>query len=281
MTESGRRTGPRHWIGRIVQRLRTRPDSEHEMRFNGVIFGTAILIYLLGAIGHDSAIIVIPSVYIAFNLAVLGHILRHPGICRPRRIFSIFADLGALFLVMHIGGEATTILFPIYLWVILGNGFRFGVPFLALATGVGLLSFGAVVATTPFWGTQTALSAGLFGGIMLVPLAALPLIRQLSKAKRQAEAANRETSFILASVSHELRTPLTAIVGTGSVLQDTKLDPAQREITRRVVSAGQRLLELINDIPDIRRLRGAEAHRAQRHPAPEEPPPDRGRTNSP
>ncbi|MFE0755980.1 sensor histidine kinase [Inquilinus sp. NPDC058860] len=264
----------------MLQRLRTRPDSEHEMRFNGVIFGTAILVYLLGTVGHDSGIIIVPPVYIAFNLAVLAHILWHPGICRPRRIFSIFADLGALFLVMHIGGEVTTILFPIYLWVILGNGFRFGIPFLALATGVGLASFGAVVATTPFWGGQTALSAGLFGGIVLVPLAAVPLIRQLSKAKRQAEAANQETNFILASVSHELRTPLTAIVGTGSVLQHTKLDPAQREMTRRVVSAGRRLLKMIDDVPEISHPRRAEALRAQRHAAPGKPPPDHDHTSS-
>ncbi|MBW8726984.1 MAG: hypothetical protein JF625_17790 [Inquilinus limosus] len=233
-----------------MRRLRSRPDTEHEMRFNGVIFGSAILAYLLETVGSESSAIIVPPLYIAYNFAVLGHLLWHPGASRPRRTLSILGDFTALFWVMHIGGETTAVLFPIYLWVILGNGFRFGPPFLALATAGGVASFAAVVTTTSFWGSHPALSAGLFGGIVLVPFAAVPLIRQLSKAKQQAEAATRETSFILAGVSHELQTPLAAIVGTGAVLQDTKLDPAQREITRRVVSAGQRLLELINDIPD-------------------------------
>ncbi|WP_026868876.1 histidine kinase dimerization/phospho-acceptor domain-containing protein [Inquilinus limosus] len=266
MTDSKGQAEPRSLVTRIAQRLRTRSDSEHEMRFNALAFGTAILIYLLVAVGQDSTAIVIPPVYLAINLAVLGHILLHPGICRSRRIFSIASDLGALFCVLHMGGEATAILFPIYFWVILGNGFRFGIFFLLLSSAVGFVSFGAVVATTSFWSSYIALTAGLFGGMLLVPLCAMPLIHQLSEARRKAEVENREKGLLLASMSHELHPPLTAIVGTGSVLQDTKLDPAQREMARRVVSAGQRLLELINNIRDVSRPGSADAHRAQRDP---------------
>ncbi len=205
-----------------MRRLRSRPDTEHEMRFNGIIFGSAILAYLLETVGFESSAIIVPPLYIAYNFAVLGHILRRPGACRPRRTLSILGDFTALFWVMHIGGETTAVLFPIYLWVILGNGFRFGLPFLALATAGGVASFAAVVATTSFWGSHPALSAGLFGGIVLVPLAAVPLIRQLSKAKQRAETATRETSFILASVGLLPRTPLRPPSSApGSVLQRT------------------------------------------------------------
>ena len=56
---------------------------------------------------------------------------------------------------------------------------------------------------------------------------------------------------------------MTAILGTGSVLQDTKLDPTQREMTRRVVAAGQRLVTLLNDIPGGSWFRAADADRPQ------------------
>jgi len=250
MTGSKPHMGPKSLVTRIARRLRDRPDSEHEMRFNALGFGTAILIYLLATAGNDPGILAVPPAYLAINLAVLGHILRYPGICRPRRIFSIGSDLGALFCVMWIGGETTAVLVPLYFWVILGNGFRFGPAFLALATAAGFVSFGAVAATTAFWGAHGALTTGLFGGMLLVPLGAMPLIRRLSRDKRRAETESREKSLLLAGMSHELRTPLTAIIGTGSVLQYTRLSPAQREMARRVVSAGQRLLELIDGIPE-------------------------------
>lgn len=250
MTDSKPQVGPRSLVARIAQRLRARPDSEHEMRFNALGFGTAILVYLLATASGDApGILAVPPVYLAINLAVLGHILRYPGICRPRRIFSIVSDLGALFCVMQIGGETTAVLVPLFFWVILGNGFRFGPAFLALATAAGLTSFGAVVATTPFWSAHGALAAGLAAGMLLMPLGAMPLIRRLSTDQRKAEAENREKGLLLAGMGHELRTPLTAIVGTGSVLQDTRLSPVQREMARRVVSAGQRLLQLVDDIP--------------------------------
>ncbi|MGK9171253.1 hypothetical protein KXR53_33490 [Inquilinus limosus] len=234
------------------------------MRFNGTGFGIAILLYLLGRGGYDPNAIVVLFVYISLNICVFAHILLYPGVCRPRRIFSILNDFVSLFWVMHLGDEITTILFPIFLWVILGNGFRFGIGFLALATTVALASFGTLVATTPFWQSQTTLSAGLIGSMLMVSLCAVPLIRRLSQARRQAEAADRAKAFLLASVSHELRTPLAAIVGTGSVLRDTKLDPAQQEMARKVVSAGERLMALINDISAVSRIDGTDADRQPR-----------------
>ncbi|WP_437360775.1 histidine kinase dimerization/phospho-acceptor domain-containing protein [Inquilinus limosus] len=257
MIESSQK--PKSRAARILQRLRARPDSEHEMRFNGVALSTATLIYLVATkqLGFDE--FVLYAAYIGSCLLVFVHILLRPQICITRRIIAMIGDFGVLFCEMYIRGETAAFLFPLFIWIILGNGFRFGIPFLVVATIGGLISFGAVVATTPFWSEQNALSAGLLGGMLLVSLCATPLIRRLSKDKRQAEAANQAKSFFLASVSHELRTPLTAIVGTGSVLQDTKLDPAQREMTRRVVSAGERLMTLLNDISAVSRSDRADA----------------------
>lgn len=254
MTDKRRTTGSRSLVGHIVQRFRTRPDSEHEMRLNGLVLSTATLIYLLatGNLGLDELIVFV--VYITFSLLILGHIFLRPGVSHIRRTIAMLGDFGALFCEMYIRGEAASFLFPLYFWVVLGNGFRFGIPFLALATGLGLAFVGVMIAVTPFWSQHTALSIGFIGGLILLPFYAAVLIRKLSRAKQQAEEASQAKSMFLASVSHELRTPLTAIIGMGSVLQDTRLDPSQREMTRTVVSAGQQLLTLINDILDFSRI---------------------------
>lgn len=224
------------------------------MRVNGIAFGIAILVYFLATGGYNPDAIIILAVYIVVNIGILVHIVAYPAVCRPRRIFAMLVDFSSMFCEMYIGDETAAVLFPIYLWVIFGNGFRFGIPFLALATSCGLVSFGAVVATTPFWSGHMSLSAGLLGGMVLLPLYAGTLIRKISTARQQAEEANQAKSLFLASVSHELRTPLTAIIGMGSVLRDTRLDSEQRDMTETVVAAGQRLLSLINGILDFSRI---------------------------
>ncbi|MGK9171255.1 response regulator [Inquilinus limosus] len=240
-------------IKRIVQRYRNRPDSEHEMGYNRVAFCLLIFMYVL-LTGGGWRDLILPTAYLAAGFGFLVHIAVYPQRCVSRRVLALIGDLGVLSLQLHFGGSMSSIFFPIYLWAILGNGFRFGIRYLYLAMAVGLIGFGLVIVATPFWRNNLSLSFGLLVGIVILPLYAGILIRKLSKAKQQAEEASQAKSLFLASVSHELRTPLTAIIGMGSVLHDTRLDPSQREMTQTVVSAGQQLLTLINDILDFSRI---------------------------
>ncbi len=80
----------------------------------------------------------------------------------------------------------------------------------------------------------------------------------LSRAQEDANAANRAKSTFLANMSHELRTPLTAILGYSELLQDDLSDDAtleqHGEDLRRVNSAGEFLLDLVNEILALSRL---------------------------
>ncbi|MFU8766047.1 MAG: sensor histidine kinase, partial [Haliea sp.] len=93
----------------------------------------------------------------------------------------------------------------------------------------------------------------------IIPLYAASLIRKLTEAKMQAEAANRAKSRFLATMSHELRTPLNAVTGMTEVLRHTRLDREQREMLGTVQTSARALLALINDILDLSRI---EANRA-------------------
>jgi PAS domain S-box-containing protein len=96
-------------------------------------------------------------------------------------------------------------------------------------------------------------------------------ISELQRARRDAEAANEAKSSFLASVSHELRTPLTSILGFAKIIQKRledrvlpavqSTDPKTQRATQQVrenihiiVTEGERLTALINDVLDLAKI---------------------------
>jgi signal transduction histidine kinase len=83
------------------------------------------------------------------------------------------------------------------------------------------------------------------------------LFREVEDKSQQLELASQHKSDFLASMSHELRTPLNAIIGFSEVLLERmfgELNEKQAEYQRDILSAGQHLLSLINDILDLSKV---------------------------
>ncbi|HWR45558.1 hybrid sensor histidine kinase/response regulator [Sporomusa sp.] len=76
----------------------------------------------------------------------------------------------------------------------------------------------------------------------------------LTEARDTALDASVAKSQFLANMSHEIRTPLNAILGMGDLLWDTSLTTEQEKYVRVSRSAGENLLNLINDILDISKV---------------------------
>lgn len=77
----------------------------------------------------------------------------------------------------------------------------------------------------------------------------------LTKAKQDAERANRVKSEFLANMSHELRTPLNAILGYAQILSGQNDIPAgHREKIKVINKSGEHLLGLINAVLDLSKI---------------------------
>jgi len=225
--------------------------SEWEMAVNRIAFCFVVGAYMIMVMPREAVAIGQTVIYVVLSIALYLHIRSSPAANPGRRGIALLTDIGFLSLTLAAGGEHAAILFPIYLWATLGNGFRFGVDWLYAAMALSAACFLSVILLTPFWHEQTHLATGLLVGIVAVPLYAATLIKKLSSARRDAEAANAAKSIFLAGVSHELRTPLNAIIGMGTMLRSTTLDREQGDMVRTVDGAARSLLTQIEGILDF------------------------------
>jgi signal transduction histidine kinase len=77
---------------------------------------------------------------------------------------------------------------------------------------------------------------------------------RLAEANRRVTRASAAQLEHFACMSHEIRTPLNCVIGLSSLLLDTGLNPMQEESMRMIVSSGDLLLTVVNDVSDYSKL---------------------------
>jgi signal transduction histidine kinase len=90
---------------------------------------------------------------------------------------------------------------------------------------------------------------------------------RMRAALDEAHHANLAKSRFLAHMSHELRTPLNAIIGFAQLVAEERVgpgvSPAYRGYAEAILSGGQHLLTLINDILDLSKIEAGKMQLAE------------------
>jgi PAS domain S-box-containing protein len=78
--------------------------------------------------------------------------------------------------------------------------------------------------------------------------------KELAKARDAALNAVKMKAQFLANMSHEIRTPMNGVIGMAQILQETPLNPEQRECVEVIQGSGEALLSVVNDILDFSKI---------------------------
>jgi len=180
----------------------------------------------------------------------------------PLRYTAIAADNIALTLGMAGAGEAGVAMIGVYLWVTIGNGFRFGPRFLLASYWLALVGFSLQLIFVPFWAQHLMIGIGMLISGAIVPLYVLVLIVRLTAQKDAAEQLSNAKSRFVANVSHELRTPLTGVFAVYDLLSARKMPPDDRELVGMLGSAVKTLKISVDAVLQMSKLE-AGAERAE------------------
>ncbi|MBP1688904.1 MAG: signal transduction histidine kinase, partial [Deltaproteobacteria bacterium] len=146
------------------------------------------------------------------------------------RYLAIVTDISVITIAMAGADEAGVPFVGLYLWVTVGNGFRFGPRFLLAAYWLSLVGYACLLLFVPFWIQHRAFAIGLLVTLTVVPLYVLVLLTRLTAQKDAAEQLSNAKSRFVANVSHELRTPLTGVFAVYDLLRGRKMTPDDREL---------------------------------------------------
>ena len=225
-----------------------------------VVVSTVVLSYLVVNqspldFGQGLQGLAILAVFLVFSILVAAAAWRDRQSHAWRRIAANVADIFAVTYIMANVGESGAPLFVLYLWVTLGNGFRFGLAALGISTVLSVAGFAVVMATSEFWVQHETLGVGIMVALLVLPAYAAHLIRQLHRARERTEEASAAKSQFLARMSHELRTPLNGILGTTDLLRNNRrLNAADRELLGVIQESVTVSLHQIDSVLDFARI---------------------------
>ena len=199
--------------------------------------------------------------YLAFAIAWRFFMLPHAGRWPFRRFLMIAADMTVVSGSMFLAGGLAAYYYPLYFWVAMGSGMRFGQRHLLFAVACGMAGFGAVLLSSPYWAAHREIGTGLLCGLLVLPLFYMSIavrMRELNNRLEveleRARVAERAKGDFLANMSHEIRTPLNGVLGVAGLMRNADLPPEQQANVDIIIRSGESLLHIINDILDLSKL---------------------------
>ncbi len=174
----------------LFRRLKNRPDSEHQQALLRVIITCLALGYAVAIYAGVREISILHGVWFISGFfiiacAILMMIFIHPGASPVRRSIGMIFDFTGVAVVLHLLGQTGLVFIFIYLWIILGNGLRYGKRSLFESMLLGVVSYLLMVANTPYWRNDLYLALGYLFCMIVLPLYFYSMLKKLNASNAE------------------------------------------------------------------------------------------------
>jgi two-component system sensor histidine kinase RpfC len=260
------------------QQLIQSRKNEIEQSFTRLVIGFLAFGYTYyssadNALFHITDITITPVVTLA-GVYLLTGIALHLSLYLTRwwsskvwRTIALVMDVTAISIGILLAPLVIMPLFSVYLWIIIGYGFRYGVEDLITATIACVVGFSIVLAIGQYNKEEQYFAGGIFLALIIVPSYVYVLLKRmyrknkaLEEERQKAEVASEAKSAFLSNITHELRTPLNGVVTVSELLYETDLNEMQRGYTQTIYDSANTLVDLINNILDFSKIEANEIH---------------------
>lgn len=106
-----------------------------------------------------------------------------------RRALGIILDVGTITAALYFSDTGGSVIVWAYLFIIFGNGFRYGRGYLALAQCVSLVGMTLLAANVPWWKSHLDVVVGWIFALVILPVYVGRLAEGLKAARAKAEEA--------------------------------------------------------------------------------------------
>ena len=136
-----------------------------------------------------------PTISFLYFLYAVGSLYleyRHPQKSPARKVTNMVADFGAQSIFIYTSGQGAMFVYPFMLWVIIGNGLRFGPKYLYFALAISVTFFGLATQLNPVWHHHQEFIIAMTTGLVVLTIFYATLIKKIYQLNDTLEKRVKE-----------------------------------------------------------------------------------------
>ena len=190
---------------------------------------TSMLLLVIGVskfLSPDAQIrdvLLVGGLYTVYSFINLYLVYKKPGDFAVRKIGNIVSDIAVSSFIVYASSNVGIMMYPVLIWVIVGNGLRFGQKYLFIALVVAEVLFTAALIANPYWHEQKTFILALSSGLAILSFFFAKLIKRMHNLNATLEEKVKDR---VKEVEYRyLHDPLTELKNREALEQDLQKNP--------------------------------------------------------